>query len=276
MYLTIRHDTSYRYEATVHYSIQQLRLTPASGASQVVRRWSIDAPGKLDATFDAYGNVLHTLVINKPHDEIRLLVSGEVDTLPLVDGHLPDAVGPIPLEHFTCSTRLTEANPAIRELAGSVPSLTTPASLIALSEQILQRVQYTAGVTEVTSTAAQALELGNGVCQDHAHLMLACCRARNIPARYVSGYIEPGRDGGAAGSPSADSQGASHAWVDVWLDGQGWISVDVTHAAFASEIYCRLAVARDYEAAAPVRGRRIGGREEQLEVSVTVSAQLSQ
>ncbi|HEY2605991.1 MAG TPA: transglutaminase family protein, partial [Paraburkholderia sp.] len=127
-------------------------------------------------------------------------------------------------------------------------------------------VQYRPGVTAVTSTAAEALALGNGVCQDHAHLMLACCRARGVPARYVSGYIEPGDV----------PHGASHAWVDVWLDGKGWISIDVTHAAFASEIYCRLAVARDYEAAAPVRGRRIGGLEEELDVAVTVSAQVSQ
>jgi transglutaminase-like putative cysteine protease len=275
MYLTIRHDTSYRYEATVHYSIQQLRLTPASGAAQVVRRWSIDAPGKLDATFDAYGNVLHTLVINKPHSEIRLQVSGEVDTIALVDGLLRDAVGPIPLEHFTCATRLTEADAAVRELAASVPSLASSASLIELSEQIVQRVKYRPGITEVTSTAAQALALGNGVCQDHAHLMLACCRARGIPARYVSGYIEPG-DLSAMEASAVAPHGASHAWVDVWLDGKGWISIDVTHAAFASEIYCRLAVARDYEAAAPVRGRRIGGLEEQLKVSVTVSTQLPQ
>jgi transglutaminase-like putative cysteine protease len=266
MYLTIRHDTSYRYEATVHYSIQQLRLTPSSGAAQVVRRWSIDAPGKLDASFDAYGNVLHTLVINKPHDEIRLHVTGEVDTIALFDGQLHDVAGPIPLEHFTCSTRLTEADAAIRELAASVPSLADAGNLIELSEQIVQRVKYNPGITEVTSTAAQALALGNGVCQDHAHLMLACCRARGIPARYVSGYIEPG----------AVEHGASHAWVDVWLAGKGWVSVDVTHAAFASAIYCRLAVARDYEAAAPVRGRRIGGMDEQMKVSVTVSAQLPQ
>ncbi len=134
-------------------------------------------------------------------------------------------------------------------------------SLIALSERIVERVGYHPGVTEVTSTAAQALELGNGVRQDHAHLMLACCRARGVPARYVSGYIEPGD------VPHA----ASHAWVDVWLD--GWVSVDVTHAAFASEIYCR---GRPWRVItrppAPVRGRRIGGREEQLNVSVTVSA----
>ena len=275
MYLTIRHDTSYRYEATVHYSIQQLRLTPSSSAAQVVRRWSIDAPGKLDATFDAYGNVLHTLVINKPHNEIHLHVSGEVDTIPLVDGLLRDSVGPIPLEHFTCSTRLTEADAAIRELAACVPNLASSANLIELSEQIVQRVKYNTGITEVTSTAAEALALGNGVCQDHAHLMLACCRARGIPARYVSGYIEPGETV-PAGTSSTTLHGASHAWVDVWLDGKGWISIDVTHAAFASEIYCRLAVARDYEAAAPVRGRRIGGLEEQLKVSVTVSTQSSQ
>ncbi|CAH2796354.1 MAG: Protein containing transglutaminase-like domain, putative cysteine protease [uncultured Paraburkholderia sp.] len=221
MYLTIRHETSYRYEATVHYSIQQLRLTPASGASQVVRRWSIDAPGKLDAAFDAYGNVLHTLVINKPHSEIRPHVAGEVDTIALRDGRLPDDAGP----NFTCATRLTEADAAIRELAGSVPSFASASGLIALSERIVEQVRYNPGVTEVTSTAAQALALGNGVCQDHAHLMLACCRTRGVPARYVSGYIEPGEVAHAA----------SHAWVDVWLDGTGWVSIDVTHAAFASE-----------------------------------------
>ncbi|MDE1180105.1 transglutaminase family protein [Paraburkholderia sp.] len=265
MYLTIRHDTSYRYEATVHYSIQQLRLTPASGASQVVRRWSIDVPGKLDAAFDAYGNVLHTLVLNKPHSEIRVHVGGEVDTFPLIDGQLNDAPGPVPLEHFTCATRLTEADAGIRELAASVPTLNTSGSLIQLAEAIVQRVKYKPGVTEVTSTASEALELGSGVCQDHAHLMLACCRARGVPARYVSGYIEPGDV----------SHGASHAWVDVWLD-NGWVSVDVTHAAFAGEIHCRLAVARDYEAAAPVRGRRIGGLEEKLNVSVTVNTPVLQ
>ena len=263
MYLTIRHDTSYRYESTVHYSIQQLRLTPMSGTSQVVRRWTLDAPGKLDSTFDAYGNVLHTLVINKPHDEIRVHVSGEVDTFTLIDGRLGDDAGRVPLEHFTCATRLTDCDPAIRELAASVASLDKPAGLLALSEKIIERVAFEPGVTEVTSTASQALALGKGVCQDHAHLRLACCRARGIPARYVSGYIEPGDV----------PQAASHAWVDVWLAELGWISVDVTHAAFASDMYCRLAAARDYEAASPVRGRRIGGLDEQLDVSVAVTAQ---
>jgi transglutaminase-like putative cysteine protease len=86
-----------------------------------------------------------------------------------------------------------------------------------------------------------------------------------VPARYVSGYVEPGEV----------DRAASHAWVDVWLD-DGWVSVDVTHARFASARYCRLAVGRDYEAAAPVRGSRVGGKEEHLSVHVSVDSQADQ
>ncbi len=265
MLLTIRHATTYRYAAPVQYSIQQLRMTPANGSAQMVRRWHIETVGKLDVTRDAYANTLHTLVLTKPHTEIHLSVTGQVETTLLDGGRLHDGPGRIPLEHYTCSTALTEPDAAIRELAHSVPRIDTPAALIALAERIEDCVQFKTGVTEVTSTAAEALRLGNGVCQDHAHLMLACCRSRVIPARYVSGYIDPG-DG-----PHA----ASHAWVDVWLDG-GWVSVDVTHVTFASGRYCRLAVARDYEAAAPVRGSRVGGKEERMSVDVSVQAMAEQ
>jgi transglutaminase-like putative cysteine protease len=265
MHMTIRHDTSYRYATPVQYSIQQLRMTPDTSASQLVRRWHIDAPSKLDSTRDAYGNVLHTLVLTKPHSEIFLSVEGEIDTTPLFDGRLLEGPGPIPIEHYTCATPLTESNEAIREIAAAAP-IDTPAGLIALAERIESRIQYLPGITAVTSSAAEALALGNGVCQDHAHLMLACCRAQGVPARYVSGYIDPGD------VPHA----ASHAWVDVWLGQQGWVSVDVTNTAFASEKYCRLAVARDYEAASPVRGTRVGGKEEKLDVVVFVNVEVTQ
>lgn len=266
MHLTIRHDTRYRYAMPVQYSIQQLRLTPDTNAAQTVLRWHIEAPGKLDSTRDAYGNILHTLVLTKPHSEIAFSVSGEVETTPLIDGRLLDGPGLIPIEHYTCATPLTESSEEIRELASSIPSLDTSSSLIALAEAIASRVNYLPGATGVASKAAEALRLGNGVCQDHAHLMLACCRARGIPARYVSGYIDPGS------VPHA----ASHAWVDVWLGNQGWVSIDVTHAAFASDKYCRLAVARDFEAASPVRGTRVGGKEEKLDVVVFVNVETAQ
>jgi transglutaminase-like putative cysteine protease len=262
MRLAIQHETTYRYESPVQYSIQQLRLTPANATAQFVRHWHVEAPGKLDTSVDAYGNTLHTLVLTRPHCEIRLRVSGEVDTMPLHDGRLGEVIGAVPLEHFTCATRLTEANDAIRELAGETGALTQPAGLIELADRIRARVSYLPGATEVAISAADALAAGEGVSQDHAHVMLACCRARGVPARYVSGYI----DGGDT------PQTASHAWVDVWLNDVGWISVDVTRSEFASGRYCRVAQGRDYDAAAPVRGTRIGGREERLQVSLRVNA----
>jgi transglutaminase-like putative cysteine protease len=265
MQLAIRHDTVYRYEAPVHYSIQQLRLSPLTTPAQIVTQWVVDAPGKLEAGRDAYGNALMTLVLTRPHREIRLRVEGQVETVPLTDGRLPEGEGPIPMQHFTSPTRLTEVDAALCEFAHSLPAVDTTASLLDAAARVSERVRYESGVTDVTHSAVDAFALGRGVCQDHAHVMLAVCRARGVPARYVSGYIDPGDV----------PEMASHAWVDVWID-SGWVTVDVTHACFASEKYCRIAVGRDYEAAAPVRGRRVGGVGETMDVSVQVSVEASQ
>jgi transglutaminase-like putative cysteine protease len=266
MRLSIRHQTSYLYDTLVQYSIQQLRLCPANGAAQIVLDWEIDAPNKMEMAHDAYGNTLHTLVLDRRRNDIWLRVQGEVDTIPLIDGRLLEDSGRIPLPHFTCWTRMTTPDEALRELALAAGPLATQGDLLRLAAMISERVTYKTGATDVTSTAAEALALGEGVCQDHAHIMLACCRLRGIPARYVSGYLDPGD------MPHA----ASHAWVDIWLDQTGWISIDITNQCFASENYCRIAIGRDYEAAAPVRGTRIGGGKEEMDVSVSVTAQLSQ
>ena len=222
-------------------------------------QWRLSAPGKLTPSRDAFGNDMHTLVLHQAHDEIHLLAEGEVDTTPLVDGRLDETSHAVPVLCFASATPLTGRSDAIDALAADA-GVGTPAGLLALAASICERVDYASGITAVTSTAAQAMALGRGVCQDHAHLMLAVCRARGVPARYVSGYIDPGD------VPHA----ASHAWVDVWVDGAGWVSIDVTHACFASGNYCRLAVGRDYESAAPVRGMRSGGASEALHVSVSV------
>jgi len=119
------------------------------------------------------------------------------------------------------------------------------------------------GTTSVEDSAAQAFARGQGVCQDQAHVFIACCRAAGIPARYVSGYL-----------CSVDgSESASHAWVDAWLeDSQGWLSIDVTHLEPMGEKHCRLAVGRDYLDAAPVRGVRRGGGHEVMDVSVAATS----
>jgi transglutaminase-like putative cysteine protease len=262
MRLAIHHETAYRYTAQAHYSIQQLRLTPRPEPYQRVLSWRIDAPGKLQRFVDTYGNVAHTLVLTAPHDAIRVVVAGSVE-IEAPPGAAPADSGAQDLSPlvFTVATPLTEAEGAVRDFAARHLKKTARAEdFLDLAGAICGTVDYQSGITEVTSTAAQALELGRGVCQDHAHLFIACCRARGVPARYVSGYVDPGHN----------EEAASHAWADVWIEGEGWVSVDITHRVLARERHCRLAIGRDYLSAAPVRGVRTGGGDESLHVEVSV------
>ena len=120
----------------------------------------------------------------------------------------------------------------------------------------------TAGDDALARTKAlEAFENGQGVCQDHSHVMLACLRAHGIPARYVSGYFF---------NPNVE-QHDSHAWVEVFDKDRGqWLGVDATHKALVRGNHCRLAVGKDFTGASPVRGIRTGGGQESLEVSVTI------
>lgn len=264
MQLAIRHETVYRYTAALSYTIQQLRLTPRAEPHQRTVSWQISTSGQRHPFADAYGNACHMLTVTGRHDEVRILAHGVVDIAPLFLGRLEHQESLSPLV-FTVPTRLTEATASVAAFAARHLKRTPHSDdLLLLAEAIRAAVAYEGGITIVTSSAADALQLGRGVCQDHAHLFLACCHAHGIPARYVSGYIDPG----------SSSHAASHAWVDVWVeqsDFSGWVSVDVTHGLFASGAYCRLAIGRDYDSAAPVRGVRHGGGDESLSVDVRVS-----
>jgi transglutaminase-like putative cysteine protease len=265
MKFSVQHETIYYYTLPVHYSIQQLRLTPRSEPHQRVLSWDIDAPGRLRQFVDAYGNVTHTMVLTAAHNQIRIAVRGVLEITPLLNGRVPvaeDTPGAdlSPLV-YTLATPLTTVDATVRTFAAKhLQGSKRPEDFVSLADAICGAVKYESGVTEVTSTAAQALAIGRGVCQDHAHLFIACCRAAGVPARYVSGYLHPGDT----------DEAASHAWADVWIDGEGWISIDITHRSYTQERHCRLAIGRDYMSAAPVRGVRTGGGEELLEVRVTV------
>jgi transglutaminase-like putative cysteine protease len=264
MQLSIRHATSYRYSLAQAYSIQQLHLTPRPEPQQRILSWSISTPGHCVSYSDAYGNASHMLTLNEPHEAVDIVVEGVVATNPLPGGRLQgnDSLSPL---IFTVATRLTEPTPLLADIASRcLPGATSgTADLMNLAAHIHGAVEYRSGATDVFSTAGEAVMLGAGVCQDHAHVFLACCHARGIPARYVSGYIDPESTGHAA----------SHAWVDAWAedaDFSGWVSIDVTHHRLMTESYCRLAIGRDYESAAPVRGMRRGGGDEVMSVDALI------
>lgn len=260
MRLSILHRTTYRYSAPVRYSIQQLRLTPRTEPHQRTLRWRLKTPGRTTEALDAWGNTVHTLALTDPHEAVEIEARGEVEIDPLDGGRLGGHAGQPPPSAFLAGTRLTAPDEAVCTLAAQALRGGDRSALLDYADAICEAVAYQPGTTEVTSTAGEALRLGRGVCQDHAHLFIAGCRLRGLPARYVSGYVHPGD------LPHA----ASHAWADVWLDGDGWVSVDVTHRRLASDSLCRLAVGRDYLAASPVRGVRVGGGDEAMEVRVNI------
>ena len=244
------------------YTIQQLRLTPRSEPHQRVRDWRVTAPGNCHGYLDAYGNQSHILTVNGMHDEIRIVAAGSLEVDELDRGRLDDQDTLSPLV-YTVTTRLTEADAELADFARRHLDGKDSRAAMAWPKPLPVRLSYLTGATEVTTTAQHALKLGKGVCQDHAHLFLACCHVQGIPARYVSGYIDPGNSDHAE----------SHAWVDVWVEDSGfagWVSIDVTHANFQNAQYCRLAIGRDYDSAAPVRGVRRGGGVESMEVHVSV------
>lgn len=263
MRIHIRHETHYAYEEPVSYSIQTLKLTPRADLGQRIVSWRVTTPGERIEQVDPYGNLTHLVTMERPHREMRILVDGIVEIDEETSSGADESRLP-PLAYLS-PTLLTRAGDGIRELAarclGRHPG--SRSSLLTLAGAIREAVAYQSGVTDVTHAADEALALGVGVCQDQTHVLLACCRAAGIPARYVSGYLHTGEQG----------ETASHAWADVWLDEeQCWVSLDVTHAEHAGARHCRLAVGRDYLDAAPVRGVRRGGGRESMTVAVNVTA----
>ncbi len=257
MHLSITHKTEYNYSQPLLYSIQQLKLTPQDGFGQKVKNWAISVNGQLYQYDDTYGNVTHTLVLDANSSDISIVAKGEVETgLPYSESQEN-----LPLTLYLRSTQLTQADENITEFARSFGQIRTISDLEKLSHVIVGRVPYSKGVTGVYTTASQALETGTGVCQDHAHIFIACCREINVPARYVSGYLFTERG----------DLLESHAWVDAWLEGEGWKSVDVSNQCMANGEHVRLAVGLDYHDACPVSGIRVGGGAESMAAGVKVS-----
>jgi transglutaminase-like putative cysteine protease len=260
MQLRISHRTTYRYQEPVKYTAQALRLTPRRDGEQHTLAWSIQAPGRRAEQVDAHGNITHLLTLEEPHREISIAVTGVVEITRARDIlRQQGALSPLA---YLVPTALTGASAGIVALARThlEGSGALRERLYELSRGVCASVRYRPGTTTVEDSATAALERGEGVCQDQAHVLIACCRSMGIPARYVSGYIcsqDPGET-------------ASHAWVEAWLtEAQGWHGIDVTHMRPAGAGHCRLAVGRDYLDAAPVRGVRRGGGEEVMDVSVT-------
>jgi transglutaminase-like putative cysteine protease len=262
MRISIEHVTHYVYEEPMRCSTQYLRLVPASNGRQRVLEWRLDAPAAPLEFTDGYGNISHLLTIMGPMSEIVIRSAGIVETSNARDEPRDESkLSPLV---FLRPTMLTEAQGALIEFAESYRHRAgTVSGLRELSEAVHARLPFKHGITETHSTATQAFEMGYGVCQDHAHVFLACCRRLGVPARYVSGYLYLPGEGHAPV--------ASHAWAEAWIVDR-WRSFDITNQEPAGERHIRLAVGADYLDVAPVRGIRHGGGDEQMIAGAVVGA----
>jgi transglutaminase-like putative cysteine protease len=265
MRVAINHETIYRYRTETNYSIQYLRLSPISGTSQRVLSWKLASAGNLRPWTDGFGNAAHVLVVEGPHQEIRIKAVGEVEIADFGKPLLAESEPHAP-EMFLRPTRLTEADDRVVRFSGGFkPALTgnPRKGLDNLVAGIRQSIETKAGQTQSPTTASQALDKRTGGYQDQAHLFISCCRSLGVPARYVSGYLC---------SDQHDESGmSSHAWAEAWVDGAGWFSYDVANRMSNAKAHVRVAVGLDYLDAAPVRGLRQGAGNEEMEVEVTIS-----
>jgi transglutaminase-like putative cysteine protease len=263
MRMSIRHLTRYRYEPEAVSAALRLRLWPPATAGQRPVEWAVSVNGQPVEPImtDAHGDRVGLWHVHEPTGGIDIVAGGAVETADLagVLKELPQRARP---GLFLRPTPLTGTSDAILELASELSEGEALARCHALSAAVHEAVDYRPGVSDAATTAAEALALGAGVCQDQAHVFIAAARVLDIPARYVVGYLhDPDRE-----EPAEET----HAWAEAFVTGLGWIGFDVTNQICPTDLYVRLCCGMDAADAAPVRGTIRGTTEEEMEVQIAV------
>lgn len=266
MRLRIRHETTYTYEKPAGRALENLRLTPRGHDTLFVHDWRIDIDRdcRLAQSTDAFGNIMHRFTVEGPLESVTVVAEGTVETVE-TSGALVGTVERFPTIVFLRETALTAPHPDLAAFAEKTTAAepNTLARMHALMAAIHAAMRFDGDATDSRTTAVEAFQHGHGVCQDFAHVFLACARHLGVPARYVSGYMLR-VDGN-------NDQEAGHAWAEALVDDLGWVGFDPTNGISSSDAHVRVAVGLDYLGAAPVRGAQYGGDGEKLAVRVQVA-----
>lgn len=283
----IQHDTAYRHDAPASSAWQTLRLRPRDEAGQTTFEFFLDLapdPRDLAERRDAFGNHLHIFSVRESHVEFRVSAHGIVRrdapppppsetavTLATAAAATDSDIlaGEYALEQFRHPTEFVPLPPALREITSQLsPDLDLVAALAALGGIFRRDFTFDSTATEVGTPLAAVIQNRRGVCQDFAHLYLACARRLGLAAAYVSGYLRTEPPPGQDPLVGAD---AMHAWVSVHVPGHGWIDYDPTNHCFVGENHIVVARGRDYGDVSPIRGIFNGGGRHTLSLGVTVT-----
>lgn len=290
MRLRILHDTRYDYRPPVVDGQHTACLKPRELPHQTLLSYRLRVepePVLLLDESDRFGNTRHRMSLRGAHESLWVRSESLVQTgAPPAVRHLPTAAweqvrdrqvalgqADATLEFVEASPRITPG-PAFAEFAR--PSFTPGRPIAEAAWDLMQRIhrhmRYEARSTEVDTPALDALRQARGVCQDFAHILVACCRSLGLPARYVSGYLltQP-----PPGQPRLLGSDASHAWAAVYCplpDGSSgfWLDLDPTNDRSPGEDYVTVAVGRDFQDVSPLAGVIRGGDHHVLTVAVTV------
>ncbi len=251
MRLSIRHETRYFYEGTAQGATMRIRLKPVDSPVQQVVDWNISVNGEPveNYTLNSFGVPEALWRTGARISEAVVIAEGTVET--------SDRAGIIGFPEEAASPRIflrqgdfTKASPAL--IAMAQESLTTDgplASLHNLSRAVHERMLYRKDTTDSETTAAQAMDLGHGVCQDFAHIFISAAREMGVPTRYVAGYVYD-----EEGDLDTEELGQSHGWAEAFVEGLGWIGFDPTRKMCVTDQYVRLSWGVDAFDAAPLRG----------------------
>ena len=263
MRLTVDHVTRYTYDPPARSVVQSHRLHPSDFAGQKVIDWQVTVTaGHRGAPHrDGAGDLVQGWTVAGPVTEVTVHVTGTVETTDLAGvlrGHRETVVP----DCYLRETPATAADAALTALALRGAGNDTLSLAHSLSALVSDAVAYRPGVTHAHTTAAESLALAEGVCQDHAHVLIALARLRGIPARYVSGYLFADADGLA--------HEAAHAWAELFIPGLGWVGFDPANRCCPDARYIRLGSGLDAQDAAPIRGIARGIGRETMDVTVAI------
>ena len=274
MRLAVRHETRFTYEAPVTHGLSEARVLPRPTPAQTVHAAGMSVDPEPDDSaehVDFFGNRVVHLAVARPHSVLAVTATAEVDVVAADPG--PAAGEPwdvvrrsastdAGLVQFTIGSPLVAADAATAAYAAASfpPGRPLQEAATDLTERIHRDFAYQPGVTTVLTPVSEVMARRRGVCQDFAHLEIACLRSLGLPARYVSGHIETGQ-----------GAGASHAWCAVALPDGTWLDLDPTNRLVAPPAHVTLAWGRDYSDVAPLKGVVFTEGGHRLSVTVTVT-----
>lgn len=282
----IVHKTTYKYRSPVSFGDHVACLTPKDLPHHRCLRSEIRIKphAVCNQRTDYFGNQLSFFTVQEPHTRLVVEARSEV----VIDEHqlgapehspaweecaksLPHDLGLASLDAYQFVFESPRIRPSAEFAQYAAPSFTPRRpfreALLDLTARIHKDFRFDSKATTVRTSPEEVLRKRRGVCQDFAHLQIACLRSLNLPARYVSGYL---RTYPPPGRPRLVGADVSHAWVSAYCSGLGWLDVDPTNNVVPTHNHVMLAWGRDYGDVSPLRGLILGGREHTLKVAVDV------